>query len=233
MLAKTPKPNGNLGAVMAAVIAQAEHSMNALVERSRPTDAEVSDAPAKWYLVRTFPGDDGRAMRWLARRRFGVFQAMQQRRAGRNDPRLVQGYEPVFPGWVFVFCWDVEKMRARIESTPGVMKLLCDPATNNPVPIDEDFIERLRALSWVYNENAPHAQHYTRNYSTVRATRALARMKPPRNKIDKRTRKTLQNLKNALRATGKWEQPLWEEANTLAPHERIALLQRTLNAPLL
>jgi hypothetical protein len=227
MLAKSPK--GNLGIVWAAVIAEAEHVLNRRVERQRATDAEVSAGPAKWYLVRTLPGDDKRALRWLARRRFGVFQAVQQRCGGPDGDQPVQGYVPVFPGWLFVFCWDVEKMRARIESSPGVMKLLCDPATNKPVPIDEGFIDRLRALSWVYNENAPHARHY----SAVRAERQVTRLKPVRNRINKRTRKALDNLKSALRATGRWEQPLWEEANRLAPHERIALLQRTLNAPLL
>ena len=225
MLAKTDK--GNMLAIYRKVCQQAEQFINTIVENQSPIEAEITESPAQWYLVRAFPGDDVRAMRWLARRRFGVFQPMQQRHANRNDHRLVQGYEPVFPGWLFVFCWDIGKMRQRIRSTPGVMQILCDPATDKPVPIDEDFIDRLRSLSWVYDENAPHPRHYA-----VKAARNVKRIKPPRcKKIDKRTRITLKKLKNALKAQGKWESSTWNEANTLAPHERIALMQRTLNAP--
>lgn len=195
------------------------------------TDCEIAvDMPAQWFLVRSFPGDDARALRWLARRRFGAFRAMQQRRL---HGKLVQGWEPVFPGWIFVLCWDIDKMRHRITSTPGVMSILCDPATNRPVPIKEDFIDRLRALSWVYNDQAPHPGHYT-----VRATRNVARMTNSKRKIDKRAlvaarkaKKEIKKLKKALKDQGKWEPSTWASANDLAPAERIALLQRTLNAP--
>ncbi len=224
MLARTP--NGNLLAVYRAVIERAEHFINTIVENQNPIDAEITEGMADWYLVRTFPGDDIRAMRWLARRRFGVFQPMQQRHANRNDHRLVQGFEPVFPGWLFVFCWDIKKMRARIRSCPGVMQILCDPATDKPVPIEETFIDRLRALNWVYDENAPHPRHYT-----VKASRNVKRIKPKCQKINKRTKITLKKLKNALKAKGKWEPSTWEGANELAPHERIALMLKTLNAP--
>lgn len=231
MLARTHK--GNLLTVYRAVIEQAENFMNHVVEHQRPIDAEISEISADWYLVRTFPGDDGRALRWLARRRFGVFQPMQQRHANRNDHRLVQGLEPVFPGWLFVFCWDINKMRMRIQSCPGVMQILCDPATNRPVPVDVKdkkdgvcFIDRLRALSWVYDENAPHARHYA-----VLAGRNQKRIKPRCQKINKRTKIMLKKLKNALKAIGKWEPSTWESANDLAPHERIALMLRTLSAP--
>lgn len=240
MLAKTPKPNGNLGDVMAAVIAQAEHSMNALVERSRPTDAEVSEESADWYLVRTFPGDDLRAMRWLARRKFGVFRPMQQSRDKLNDARLLQGWEPVFPGWLFVFTWDVEKMRQRILSTPGVMTILCHHTSQRPIAVNQKdkegiyFIDRLRALSWVYDERAP-----MRSNASVRSERHMSRMmKPAKRKLDKRTLKVamklkgeIKKLKNALKSKGKFDPSTWAAANELAPAERIALLQRTLNAP--
>lgn len=225
MLAPTPK--GNLGPVWKKIEADALQAIDAKMEKQGEVNAEISASPAQWFLVRTYPGDDARALRWLARRRFGAFRPMQQRRLKSAGERLVQGWEPAFPGWVFVLCWDIDKMRPRILSTPGVMGLLCDPATNRPVPIDDDFIERLRELAWIYDERAPHPGNYTQR----RAARHVARMRPKTKKIDKRTKKTLQRLKNELKACGKWEPSTWENANTLAPHERIALLQQALNAP--
>jgi transcription antitermination factor NusG len=223
MLAKNPMAEA--WTLMAAMTAAEDH-VNARVARQGATDAEVTEGSAFWYLIRAYPGDDAKALGWLARRRFGAFRPMQQRH-DRLTGKPLQGWEPAFPGWIFVLCWDVEKMRTRITSCPGVMELLCDPATNKPVPIDDGFIDRVRALSWVYDENAPDARHH----SGMRAERNIKRIKPRVAKIDKRTRKTLQKLKNALRAQGKWESSTWETANELAPHERIALLQRTLNAP--
>ena len=230
MLARTP--NGNLLSVYRAVIEQAENFINHLVETQKPADAEISESGADWYLVHTVPGEDLKAMRWLARRRFGVFRPMQQCRDRRNDARLIQGWEPVFPGWLFVFCWDVMKMKSRIESCPGVMKMLCDPVTKRPIAIDQvddegnSFVDKLRALNWVYDENAPFRSH-----TSARAGRHTKRMKPRCRKMDKRTRMTLKRLKNALKAKGKWEPSTWQDANGLAPPERIALMLRTLNAP--
>jgi hypothetical protein len=223
MLAPTPK--GNLGPVWKTITDDAEALINERAGRQGPIDAEISPSAAEWFLVRTYPGDDVRALRWLARRHFGVFQPIQQRRLKKEGERLVQGWESAFPGWLFVLCWDIDKMRGRIVSCPGVMGLLCDPATNRPVPIEDDFIDRLRALAWIYNDHVPHAHHY------ASAARHIARMRPKNKKIDKRTKRTLHKLKNELKAQGKWDSSTWEHANELAPHERIALLQRALNAP--
>ncbi|MEI9804078.1 MAG: transcription termination/antitermination NusG family protein [Pseudolabrys sp.] len=222
MLAKTP---GNLSAVWDAISGPAERAIKERVERQNPVDAEISEGPAQWFLIRTFPGDDARALRWLARRRFGAFRPMQQRR-DKLTGKSVQGWEAAFPGWIFVLCWDVNKMHARIMSTPGVMGLLCDPATNKPVPIDDEFIDRVRTLSWVYDDNAPPP-----GYVSSRAARSVRRMKPQSKKLPSRTKTKLHRLKKALKRQGRWESSTWETANTLAPHERIALLQRTLNAP--
>jgi transcription antitermination factor NusG len=223
MLAKNPMAEA--WTLMAAMTA-AEDRVNERVERQGQTDAEVTEGEANWYLIRAYPGDDAKALRWLARRRFGAFRPMQQRH-DKLTGKALQGWEPAFPGWIFVLCWDIGTMRTRITSCPGVMDLLCDPATNKPVPIEDGFVERVRALSWVYDENAPDVRHY----SGMRADRNVKRIRPRVPKIDKRTRKTLQKLKNALRAQGRWDSSTWESANELAPHQRIALLQRTLNAP--
>lgn len=203
----------------------AEIEVAALQERMLPTDCEIDpDKPADWYLVRTLPGDDMRALRWLAHRRFGVFRPMQQRENKRNGVK-VQGMEPVFPGWLFVFVWDARKMRTRIETTPGVMKMLCYPDTDRPVPISQAFVDRLRALSWVYDANAPAAGH-----ASVTGKRH-SRRRPRLGKHARKAADAIHKLKKALKRHGKFDQSTWEQAATLAPTERIGLLERALNAP--
>lgn len=196
-------------------------------ERSSPTDCEITaEASADWYLVRTYPGDDQRAMRWLARRCFGVFRPMQQRENKRNGGK-VQGMEPVFPGWIFVFCWDARKMRTRIEAAPGVMKILCYPDSDRPVPINDRFIAAMRALSWVYDEHAPGAGHAAVTGGRQARRQRLQRFGKNARKIMRRA----QDLKKELKRLGKFDPSTWEQAATLAPGERISLLMRALNGP--
>lgn len=213
----------------------AESHINAAVSKARPIEAEITEgAHADWYLVHTFPGDDVRAMRWLARRRFGVFRPMQQREDKRRSIKL-QGWEAAFPGWLFVYVWDIAKMRDRILATPGVMGMLYYPDTTKPFPVNQQdkktgeyFIDKLRDLSWVYNENAPRlTRHVGRLLSTPQKTKRVSR------RPSKQERKLLDRLKNDFKARNlEWDQATWDHANRLDPHHRIALLQRTLlNAP--
>lgn len=134
---------------MQEIAGRAERFIN-----NRPTanmEAEVSEHDiAAWYLVTTFPGDDNRARRWLSRRRFGVFQPMMQRQVARSDGQPIGGMEAIFAGWLFVYVFNVKKLRYRILSTPGVFGILSDPVTLNPVPIEDEFVQRLREYAWDY-----------------------------------------------------------------------------------
>jgi len=212
-------------------IEQAETAMHDVLAKAKPLEAEiVPGAKADWYLIYTFPGDDLRAMRWLARRRFGVFRPMQQRIDKRNELK-VQGWEPTFPGWLFVFVWDIRKLKARLKKCPGVMEILCDPVTQEPAPIDlpdehgVTFIEKLRARSEEYNERAPRLIRNNLRIPTAKRTIRTAPRRP-----HKLERKALDRLKNDLKSRGfTGEHPVWALANGLEPHLRIALLQRTLS----
>lgn len=205
-------------------IAQAAEAAIETGERDSALDYEIGEGVrAQWYLVRTAPGDDARALRWLARRRFGVFSPKQQRRTRKDGGAVVQGFEPVFPGWLFVFCWDVGRMKARIEACPGVAGLLCFPGTGRPVPIGEGFIDELRALSWVYDDAAPGRGHH--GARAVRNERRIAQS------LGKRERKELQRLTLAMKRVGMWDGDEWERIKALEPGKRIALLKRALLSP--
>ena len=176
-----------------------------------PLEAEVS-GEADWYLVQTRNGNDVGAMRWLARRRFGVFRPMMQKR-DRNGG-LLQGWQPVFPGWLFVFLWDARKMQARLKACPGVYDIFCDPVTNQPVPIDRcDFVARLRRMSHDYLEQAPRQRRHA----------------GPIGRPSRQERRQLDRLKDQLKHRGyARDHEIWTLAHGLAPHQRIALLMRTL-----
>jgi len=181
MLAKTPTGS------MADVYREAWKLIDAADSAERyanaapanPLNAEiVPGSLSDWYVVRTYPGDDMRALRYLTRRRFGVFRPMRQK---VKDGMRYGTMEPVYPGMLLVFCWDIDKMRSRILACPGVMSILCDAegrAVNVDVPDDEGrfFIEKLRELSFQFQ--APTT------YATRRGAR-LSRKARPSNRIRK------------------------------------------------
>jgi hypothetical protein len=162
MLAPT---NGNLSEVFAEcwrmfdVAAQAEADMNRLVALMKGIVAEIGDDDAPcWYLVRTKPGEDMRALRWLARRRFGVFRPMAWRTImGWGGEVISETAQPIFTGWLFVRVYDIAKMAARIQACPGVINILSDAATLVPVPINDRFVDELEAMRWTV-ERAGHAE---------------------------------------------------------------------------
>lgn len=214
---------GNMVGVYRATRERAEREINDVVRNTSSMEAEITEGSrADWYLINTFAGEDLKAMRYLARRRFGLFRPMQQRTKARNEGQSIGGMEPVFPGWLFVYCWDVKAMRSRILSAPGVFSMLCDPVTLDPVTIGDDFIQRLRGKAWVFEERLTRiARDGARNEY---------RQKPRR--PDKRERKALDRLKKAVKDRGfDWDESTWADVNRLEPHERIALLQRTLCPP--
>ena len=140
---------------------QAERFANSRPPQSLNAEI-VPGALSDWYVVRTRPGEDMRALRYLARRRFGVFRPMKQKvrmeihpLTGHTIEKRYETMEPVYPGMLLVFCWDIEKMRSRILACPGVHSILCNGegrAASIDVPDCEGrrFIEKLRELSFEF-----------------------------------------------------------------------------------
>jgi K+-transporting ATPase c subunit len=173
---------------MQEIAASVEPAINLLVSNLSSMDAEVSETnTAHWYLVECYPGDDLKALRWLARRKFGVFRPMVQRRQRGSEMRL-QGWQPAFPGWLLVYVWDIKKMLRRILAQPGVMRVLSHQVSGQPQPVEERyFVERLQAQSWDYNDNAPHARH--QGHYAVEGERHIRRQKKRRQRPGKRIKK--------------------------------------------
>lgn len=206
------------------------------VQKMTPDVAEVvNGVAAQWFLVETFPGDDVRAMRWLARRRFGVFRPVEQRfhKVGERAGELMQGWQAVFPGWLFVYTWGNKDMWSRIRSQPGVMDIFHDPVSLQPHPIPDRFVQNLRKQSWVYEEverreTREGRRHQARQRPTKQQRKALDRMQKAI-KIDPSAQRRLQAGCEGHDIA--WDESTWHKIHTLEPHERIALLTWTLMPP--
>ena len=165
-------------------------------------------SPASWYLVRVVPGRDMQALRWLAARGFGAFRPMM-----RSPKSEIMA--PVFPGWLFVFVWNIGRMQHAVALCPEISGFLLNADHQRPAIISDDFVSRMRTLAWVETETNAHRLRYERQ-----------KKKPA--KLQKRQRQALRKLKETVKKTAHWDESMWEQANSLAPHERIALLQQAV-----
>jgi hypothetical protein len=221
-----------------AIAQAAEATIVSIDASSRPITYELSEGEADWYLVNTYPGDDARAFRWLSRRGFGVFQPMMQRKS-RAMGKLVQGREPMFPGWLFVFSRDIRKNAARIKACPGVAGILDDQVTNRPMPVNQaeltldkkgctypriGFIDKLRAWSEEYNPNVPHARA---GHWDVRSTR---NQKRSARRLSPKERKNLERMTLEAQKQEIWDNDQWKQIMTLDPGARIGMLMAVLRS---
>lgn len=206
---------GNLTEAFAAawrtieIAERAEHEITDVARATGRTEAEIDESAPSWYLVNTYPGDGLRAMRWLARRRFGVCA------------------QAAFAGWLFVYVWDINKMLGRIRGTPGVAGILCDPVTQKPVPMSDTFVHDLRTES----DGIETSRRIRR--SSARAQKSANPQKParPRRPL-KFERKALDRLKEEIRRSSiTYNEAQWAFINTLEPRIRIAVLEQTLRPP--
>lgn len=197
----------------------ATREINQVVTVTAKLEAEIVEGEtANWYLIQTFPGNDLKAMRYLARRRFGVFRPMQQRKQAKVEGQPIGGMEPCFPGWLFVYCWGIEKLRWRILSAPGVASIFSDKVSLKPIVIPDEFVQRLREQAWVIDTRIGRV-----------AQESDRQQRPP--KLGKKERKVIEKLRNSLKLLGKFDPSTWAKAAELAPAKRIALLLQVLQGP--
>ncbi|WP_158255419.1 transcription termination/antitermination protein NusG [Rhodopseudomonas palustris] len=100
----------------------------------------VPGARGAWYAVETVPGEDRIAAAWLCARRFGVYlpelKFVEDRRG-----RKVDVVRLMFPGYVFVFVWDIDAHFTRILACPGVRGVVM---TQRAPAVDDRVSFRLR-----------------------------------------------------------------------------------------
>lgn len=109
-----------------------------------PRNAELlPDIIPKWYVIKVYPGAERKVATELVARRFGIFIPESEKtvvRRGRKFDRV----ELMFPGYIFVFVWDVLRHRSRIECIEGVAGLVY--MDGKPASISDGEIDVIREV---------------------------------------------------------------------------------------
>jgi transcriptional antiterminator NusG len=157
-------------------IALEELSPEARAELSRPfqsfdpRNAEiVAGKTPKWYLLEVYEPWQRDVEKELVKRRFGIFVPEFEKTEivrGRKIERKLS----LFPGYVFVFVWDIDSHWSRIMDVPGVSQIMASkpdiaqPAQSSPqlphaLAIDFELIDEIRAIE---NSERPLRKRRTR-----------------------------------------------------------------------
>jgi transcription antitermination factor NusG len=120
------------------------YSPATMTAMSRPAHAAemVPGVDPQWHVVEVFPGTERKVARALTARRFGIYIPES------DEVVVVRGCsvkrtELLFPGYIFVFVWDVLKHRRRIEKIDGVIRVILD-INGQPLQLSDNEIDRIR-----------------------------------------------------------------------------------------
>lgn len=109
----------------------------------------VEGVTPRWYVVEVRSGSEFEVRDKLAERRCGVFLptfgVWSRDRFGKSKKRM----RKLFPGYVFVFVWGIEKHWTRITGIDGVIQILKDG--NEAAIVPDEIIAHLR-IREVYEE---------------------------------------------------------------------------------
>jgi transcription antitermination factor NusG len=148
---------GNLAAVFLDYAKRAEQVMRDMDARRGKRDAEVVEGISpSWHVLLIEPQREATAAGHLVGRRFGIYLPMLYRKMVSRG-RLIEQSRPMFPGYLFVFVWDLDTHRGRIMACPGVSGvLMVDDVRYAVVPdieIDKMQAAEHNSLQWL----RPHA----------------------------------------------------------------------------
>ena len=145
-------------------------------ERTGRLDAElVPGVQGRWHIVRVEGGRETTAAAHLVGRRFGVYLPQYPEVLivrGRKIERL----RNLFPGYLFVFVWDVMNHAGRILAVPGVIDILS--RNDHPVVVPDamiDDIRRREESEWplVTTMDVVRVRRRRRKYAHVHESRQL------------------------------------------------------------
>lgn len=140
--------------------------------------AEILTDKGEWFMLRVTPGRESAVAGHLSGLRFGTFLPMAK--------RTKEGKEyPIFPGYLFVFVWDMEAQWRRIRAVPDVNGLV-------PVGVTDGDI------SWLRLEEAKH-------FAQTHKVRTKRRRKEPADVIVESVRGYVGGIDTDSRLTLFWK----------------------------
>lgn len=114
-----------------------------------PTLAEiVPGRTPQWHVVETHPNRERTAAGHLIARRFGVFLPEKEETVVRRGRKFDQT-SLIFRGYIFVFVWDIVEHIDRINSIPGVSRLVYVETMGGrrlPATLTDEQIDQIRAV---------------------------------------------------------------------------------------
>lgn len=140
--------NGNLRGVFLNLA----HRADAATERYRRDGFEaeiVPGCPALWHIVVTYASHEKIAAAHLVGRGFGVYLPERDKawftRGVRRQRRI-----PLYPNYLFLFVWDIERHLRRIHACTGVMRILL--AGDKPAVVPDSVIDEMQATEFNQTE---------------------------------------------------------------------------------
>jgi transcription antitermination factor NusG len=113
-----------------------------------PRNAELKPGVTpKWHLIETYANCERKVASEMVARRFGIFVPESDEILVKRG-RKIKRVQLMFPGYVFVFVWDVLEHRQRIEAIDGVLQLvlITSPTGPKPAELRDDAIDAIRAV---------------------------------------------------------------------------------------
>lgn len=146
MLAKADqKTNPNMEIVYREIAKRALKEAEDRARKIGPINAEMASPHGTWHVLTTHPQHERIALAHLAARRFGAYVPMLDRVVYSKRHRKKQRLQSLmFPGYVFVFVWDLAKNYRRIVNVPGVARMLMRDS-DCPATLTDEDINRMQA----------------------------------------------------------------------------------------
>ncbi len=117
---------------------------------ANPFQAEIAAEPARWHVIVTEPNREATAAGHLIGRGFGTYlPEYDQVAVTRGRKRVI--HRKMFPGYLFVFIWSIERQWRRIASCTGVTRLLLNG--QHPAILSDEQINEIqtREISQLVN----------------------------------------------------------------------------------
>ena len=123
--------------------------------RCGPINAEiVGDVSPSWHILTVEPMRETTAAAHLIARRFGVYlPTVPILRLGRGGRISMARLAPMFPGYLFVFVWDVARHWGRMRALPGVRNLMLQ-GDGAPAVISDHLINAVQVTEFMETERA-------------------------------------------------------------------------------
>lgn len=115
----------------------------------------IDNVTPQWHLLRIQPGMEELAASHLIARKFGIYLPMfwtaSKDRYGKTRKRM----RKLFPGYLFIFVWDIKKHWHRITSCPGVSAI--ELSADKAVVVSDGYIRRAQEIEIEFDETIEKA----------------------------------------------------------------------------